>query len=188
VSTNRPPLPLLMRRTGRKGHRVPAPCPLGGCSKAGLESRSQCFCRGVVPPVAPPVPDRGADQVKRCSKCGEEKRLDAFPPQSMGRPGVRSRCRTCHHRHHAKTAAGKERVRRYRQRYRERNAERVKARQAVRYAIRDGHLTREPCEVCGDPKTHGHHDDYARPLDVRWLCQEHHFAIHPATRRVSSSE
>lgn len=50
----------------------------------------------------------------------------------------------------------------------------TKARDLVYQAVRKGELTREPCEVCGDPKSQAHHEDYARPLEVRWLCQEHH--------------
>ena len=48
----------------------------------------------------------------------------------------------------------------------------------VHAAIVRGDLTRLPCEVCGKPKTHAHHDDYAKPLDVRWLCPAHHGLHH----------
>ncbi|UOF80573.1 putative hnhc nuclease [Caudoviricetes sp.] len=37
----------------------------------------------------------------------------------------------------------------------------------------------KPCEVCGtDNKVHRHHDDYSKPLQVRFLCPKHHKAIH----------
>ena len=48
----------------------------------------------------------------------------------------------------------------------------------VNNAIRDGRLEKYPCEICGDDKVHGHHDDYAKPLDVRWLCPTHHVEWH----------
>lgn len=51
------------------------------------------------------------------------------------------------------------------------------ARNAVSNGLRDGKLTREPCEVCGDPDTQAHHDDYSKPLEVRWLCFKHHREI-----------
>lgn len=46
-------------------------------------------------------------------------------------------------------------------------------------AIRDRRLIRKPCEVCvtGTPVV-AHHDDYLRPLDVRWLCQSCHVKWH----------
>jgi len=49
-------------------------------------------------------------------------------------------------------------------------------------AIRDGRLIRKPCEVCGEEKTDAHHDDYAKPLEVRWLCRAHHAQHHKAER------
>lgn len=48
------------------------------------------------------------------------------------------------------------------------------ARLAVSNALRDGRLTRKPCEVCQNPKTEAHHPDYSQPLSVRWLCHQHH--------------
>ena len=41
-------------------------------------------------------------------------------------------------------------------------------------AIRDGVLIKRKCEVCQAKKVNAHHDDYAKPLDVRWLCDRHH--------------
>lgn len=49
----------------------------------------------------------------------------------------------------------------------------------VTRAIRDGRLTREPCVVCGTcNRLHAHHEDYAKPLDVIWLCVRHHRLHH----------
>jgi hypothetical protein len=39
-------------------------------------------------------------------------------------------------------------------------------------------LIRKPCEVCSNPKSQAHHDDYTKPLDIRWLCRKHHLQIH----------
>jgi len=46
-----------------------------------------------------------------------------------------------------------------------------------------GVLVPEPCEVCGAEKVDAHHDDYAKPLEVRWLCRTHHGEVH---RRVAA--
>jgi len=53
-----------------------------------------------------------------------------------------------------------------------------KARWQVQRALKAGRLNRQPCEVCGATKTHAHHDDYAQPLSVRWLCPPHHYEHH----------
>jgi len=48
-------------------------------------------------------------------------------------------------------------------------------------AVRDGRLYKpDDCSECGGTpnRLHGHHDDYASPLDVRWLCSRCHYAWH----------
>ncbi len=45
-------------------------------------------------------------------------------------------------------------------------------------ALRSGELTRQPCEVCGVAQGEAHHDDYGKPLAVRWLCSHHHGVWH----------
>jgi hypothetical protein len=52
------------------------------------------------------------------------------------------------------------------------------ARNKLSNAIRDKKIFKTPCEVCGDTKVEGHHDDYAKPLEVRWLCIKHHKELH----------
>ena len=53
-----------------------------------------------------------------------------------------------------------------------------KARWAVQRAVQAGRLTKQPCEVCGHNPADAHHDDYNKPLDVRWLCRTHHVEHH----------
>ena|ERR1035437_2491923 len=55
-------------------------------------------------------------------------------------------------------------------------------------ALRDGRLVRQPCETCGRTPAQAHHDDYSRPLDVRWLCGSHHRLEHsPGIMRLSEN-
>jgi hypothetical protein len=45
--------------------------------------------------------------------------------------------------------------------------------------IRQGILIRLPCEICKtEIDVQAHHDDYNKPLDVRWLCRKHHREHH----------
>lgn len=62
--------------------------------------------------------------------------------------------------------------------YRRMNPDVVRCHDAVNNAVRHGRLVRGPCEVCGEKKVDAHHDDYTKPLDVRWLCRKHHLELH----------
>ena len=115
---------------------------------------------------------------KVCLGCGETKPLDAYYKNKGGLAGRQSRCKPCFRLQLVAPSN-------YRQRQNARNA--------VRRAVLDGRLTRaEVCETCTLPAyTHGHHDDYDKQLDVRWLCKpchdDHHrgdtYERHPNARR-----
>ena len=65
---------------------------------------------------------------------------------------------------------------------------RKRAQHLVEMAIERGEIEQSPCEVCGDPSAIGHHDDYAKPLEVRWLCKPHHFEWHSKNEAVYPEE
>lgn len=76
------------------------------------------------------------------------------------------------------------------QAWRERNKHRWAAQQAVRFMVLAGALERGPCEHAG-PDCRGdiqaHHEDYSKPLDVRWLCAHHHRAAHGQVTRGNTA-
>lgn len=61
-----------------------------------------------------------------------------------------------------------------------RNLDKHVARIALNTAVRKGNVIRGACEVCGEANSQGHHEDYAKPLDVVWLCHAHHVERHLA--------
>lgn len=68
-------------------------------------------------------------------------------------------------------------------RYRGTNSVRANAHHITSAAIRDGKIKKKPCEVCGSLDVQAHHDDYSKPLEVRWLCVPHHNEHHVQERR-----
>lgn len=50
---------------------------------------------------------------------------------------------------------------------------------------RRGKLVPQPCEACGTVAEEMHHEDYDRPLDVRWFCRPCHIDLHYGPRRPS---
>lgn len=99
--------------------------------------------------------------MKHCTRCG------LFPQRS---PGQRW-CRHCH----------AEYMRKFRPKHRDLpDEQRLKA-NARAYANtykQRGLIEPQPCAECGAEEAQMHHDDYARPLAVRWLCRPCHLAHH----------
>ncbi len=133
---------------------------------------------------------------KRCFKCGTVKPVtDFYVHPAMGDGRLR-KCKECtkkdvaeNYRANRDYYAEYERQRfqrperkaaalEYQRRRRDRSPDKYAAHSAVSNAVRDGRLVRKPCEVCGSEKSQAHHDDYSRPLDVRWLCRTHHLEHH----------
>jgi hypothetical protein len=62
--------------------------------------------------------------------------------------------------------------------YRARHRAKHLAHKAVQTAVARGKMLRGACEICGAQDSHAHHEDYSKPLEVRWLCKSHHEQMH----------
>jgi hypothetical protein len=74
-----------------------------------------------------------------------------------------------------------------------RDSHKFRAQKAVADAVRTGRLKKpEHCEVCGEKipkgKLQGHHEDYSKPLEVRWVCTKCHPAEDKARRECEARE
>lgn len=96
-------------------------------------------------------------------------------------PAVRAR-----HKSYAESEKGKEARKRATIKYIERNPLKRAAHILVGNAVRDGKIV-NPCvyETCGaTEKIEAHHDDYTKPLDVRWLCLNCHRQWHKTNEPI----
>jgi len=122
---------------------------------------------------------------KLCSSCNERKPRSEFAKNRNHTEGLTYICRACDI---AQTKAWRkenpDRVKRNRQASNQRHPEKQRARWLLIAAVREGRVIKPTrCEDCGTEfswagSIHGHHTDYSKPLDVRWLCQRCHTAEH----------
>jgi len=152
---------------------------------------------------------KAATEGKTCCRCGETLPLSSFHIDSNSSDGRRGACKSCRaietrmrgdwqrkwreeHRGHYNAQAREYRKRKgavawnkeWNARYKAAHRRECNANYAVWRAIQQGLLTRQPCEVCGKPDANAHHDNYAHPLDVRWLCPSHHKRHHAALKEL----
>lgn len=65
----------------------------------------------------------------------------------------------------------------------ERDRARDRCRSYTNTLIKRGHLTRGCCKECGtDENVQAHHEDYADPRTVEWVCAKCHRALHQVRR------
>ena len=133
--------------------------------------------------------------VKYCRMCGAAKSIDRFHKDKRCLGGHDTVCKGCVNKRnreryrrnpelqHAaqlrwelgnpEKAAAADRA------FRIRNPEKRAAHRALEWALHRGRVTKQPCEICGmAQRPHAHHDDYTKPLEVRWLCPRHHGQLH----------
>lgn len=138
---------------------------------------------------------------KICSHCRERKPMANFNKNRSEKDGYHHDCKQCvkmcnrryyeknrekllkQNKAYSKTEKGKLSESKGTKKFRENNPEKKKAKEMARYATITGKLKKQPCEICGDPKVQRHHEDYSKPLEVRWLCAKHHAEIHVLKRR-----
>jgi len=129
---------------------------------------------------------------KQCFKCKKEKDLSEFYKHNQMKDGHLNKCKECnkkdatnarnakidHYRAYDRDR-GNRQDRQYRAEYRAKYPNKYKAHTIVNNAVRDEKLFPAPCEVCFITRgVHAHHDDYLKPLNIRWLCAVHHSQWH----------
>ncbi len=128
---------------------------------------------------------------KECFKCKVVKNLDDFYKHKNMKDGHLNKCKECskhdvslnrvknieYYREYD-IKRGNRQSFNYMKEYREMFPNKYKAHNRLNNAIRSKNIFSEPCEICGEINTHGHHDDYLKPLNVRWLCPVHHSLWH----------
>jgi hypothetical protein len=141
--------------------------------------------------------------MKRCFKCRRSLPLTEFYAHKQMADGHLNKCKACakrdvrqhraknesvreYDRARAKTPERKAKMRETVVRWRQENPDGYRAHSVLGNAIQTGKITRQACEVCGSARTHGHHRDYSKPLEVIWLCARCHHKAHGLTRQTGA--
>lgn len=135
--------------------------------------------------------DMQSTPFKVCFKCGVSKPLTDFYKHPKMADGHVNKCKCCNKKDVTENRGknidkcreydrerGNRQGTKYIMGYRSKFPKKYKAHNAINNALRDGRIHKLPCEICGAGKSVGHHDDYDKPMEVRWLCQAHHKQWH----------
>ena len=145
-----------------------------GCNKCGKVKQITEFY------AQPGAKDGRSNACKECTKkqAREHRKRNADYYRQYDRSRANLPHRVEMRKRYAQSKDGKEAAKRANRRYIQRNSTKRAAHVLTGNAIRDGKLEKKPCEVCGSAQVHAHHDDYMKPLEVRWLCPAHHKQWH----------
>jgi ribosomal protein S27AE len=146
----------------------------------------KCFKCGKVKPLDEfyKHPQMGDGYLNKCKECAKkdvaEDRInnpEKLKARDKKRNGLPHRIKG--RKRYAQSSRGKKVCGKAKKKWIERNPLKRLASLMVSRAIRVGRLKRQPCEECGSTtRVHGHHDDYYKPLEVRWLCPKCHTELH----------
>lgn len=124
----------------------------------------------------------GKPHCQRCKRTGIP-----LHKNTVSKFGISYMCRDCNRERQNKyrhTEEGKKKV--YRSIYasEKRNPERKRAQSRVHYALKTGVLIRPSfCEICKKScKPEGHHEDYEKKLEVKWVCKSCHVDLDNSRR------
>lgn len=135
-------------------------------------------------------------EAKNCFKCGKLKPLNEFYKHPQMLDGHLNKCKECTKQDvHEHRWSNIEKIRKYdrdraklphrialaikiTKKWRAKDRRRARCHGLVARALRSGDLVPQNCECCGSEQTVAHHDNYNKPLDVRWLCQPCHKQWH----------
>lgn len=150
----------------------------------------KCFKCGEIKPLSEyykhkAMSDGHLNKCKVCTKNDANKHradnIEKVREYDRNRPNKEERAKKSIE--YQKTEKGKEVRRKATQNYRK-DKIRNQAHMDLNNALKYGKITKPSnCSNCGiDCNPHGHHDDYSKALDVRWLCVKCHNDFHNAVR------
>jgi hypothetical protein len=135
--------------------------------------------------------------MKYCYLCKQQRELKNFHKDNRRKDGLQTSCKDCKkklakvyymnnrdkhiesRKKYYNSEKGKITALRNYNKMRLKFPEKTRARRILNKEIDKGNLfKRNSCEICHNSPTHGHHEDYNKPLEIIWLCQRCHYLLH----------
>ena len=147
------------------------------CFKCKKEFDLECFYKH------PAMADGRVNKCKECNKKdvhdNREKNIDYYLEYDRNRANIPKRVNA--RNAYGLTDNGKKSMAKAKKKWAENNLLKKAASTIIGNAVRDGNIKKpSSCSNCGKDakRIHGHHDDYAFPMTVRWLCPKCHSVWH----------
>ena len=119
----------------------------------------------------------GFNLIKKCCSCNHLKLGQEFHNNKSSKDGKQGKCIKCTNIYSSQYRKDNRDSLHEKRNY---NCKKYKAQQQVRNAVKRGDLIKpKECEECNNQgDVIGHHDDYNKPLNVRWICKPCHGLWH----------
>ena len=144
------------------------------CFKCGINKQLTDFYKH------PQMPDGRVNKCKECNKKDVRKNyrenINHYKSYEQVRNQKRKKYISDKNKKYQKE--NPEKMLLYKKKWLENNKSKRAAHYLLSNAKRDGRINVGLCQICKSREVEAHHYDYTKPLNVIWLCKEHHEEVH----------
>lgn len=148
-----------------------------------FDMETNSICKKCLQPYCAP-PSHLKSSIYRCQSCSRKLAKNYRLKRKInGNPVISTKMPLEYHKKYLEDYQAIHGTTYYKKRYKKHSSDlyfkfKNKVRASTKGAVKRGVIKKEPCRVCGNQKSEIHHIDYSKPLEIMWLCREHHMEWH----------